>query len=205
MTIDLADQRRHHRDHTRRVILDAAEALLLEGGLETFSMRRLAERCGCTAPTLYHYFRDKLGLVDALLEERLRRLVAELRRVPAGDDAAGNVRALCSAFAHFALRNPSHYQLLVMSRGSESPDPPSAEEARHLLGEPLEQLVRRGHLPEADLEALRQGLWSLLHGFILLQNTRPDETWEPDLLVRSLDALIRGWLRGDDAASEGAS
>ena len=203
MTPPLTAQRREHRDHTRRAILDAAEELLVQEGLEAFSMRRLAERCGCTAPTLYHYFRDKPGIVAALLEERLRALVTELRRVPLGDDAAENVRILCSAFARFGLRNPGHYQLLVMSRGSDAPDPPSGDEARRLLGAPLEDLVRRDELDPGELEALRQGLWCLLHGFILLQTTRPDDAWEPRLLERSLDALIGGWLRGAGATRRG--
>ena len=47
---------------------------------------------------------------------------------------------------------------------------------------------------EENIEILRQGIWSLLHGFILLQATLPNDEWEPDLLDRSLEALIRGWL-----------
>jgi AcrR family transcriptional regulator len=203
MASDLAsDRRRQYHADTRRGILDAAEALLVEEGLESFSMRRLAGRCGCTAPTLYHYFRDKPTLVAVLLEERLERLVKELRRVARSDDAVEDVLTLTAAFARWGLRHPSHYRLLVMPRGSELPDPPAGEEARRLLGEPLEALVRRGDLPEASLETLRQGLWLLLHGFVLLQTTRPDEAWEPGLLEASLGAMIRGTLAL--AAAEGA-
>jgi AcrR family transcriptional regulator len=40
-----AEQRRiQYREETRRAILDAAEALLVEDGVDAFSMRRLAER-----------------------------------------------------------------------------------------------------------------------------------------------------------------
>lgn len=187
-----SDQRLRHRADSRQAILDAAEELLVEGGLESFSMRRLAERCGCTAPTLYHYFRDKPGLVDALLEERLRELVAELRATQLPGDALGKVRVLCAAFARFGVRNPGHYQLLVAKRDAR---PPAAEELERLLLDPLEGLARRGELPRERLETVRQGLWSLLHGFILLQTTRPDEDWRPGLLESSLDAMLRGWLR----------
>jgi AcrR family transcriptional regulator len=197
MSFRLSDQRLQHRADSRRAILEAAEELLVEGGLESFSMRRLAERCGCTAPTLYHYFRDKPGLVDALLEERLRELLAELRETQLPGDALGKVRVLCAAFARFGVRNPAHYQLLVTKR--DAPGPPSREELERLLLDPLEGLVRRGALAEERLETVRQGLWSLLHGFILLQTTRPDEDWRPGLLESSLDAMLRGWL-GERAA-----
>jgi AcrR family transcriptional regulator len=194
---NLAQRRLRHRADTRRAILDAAEELLVEGGPDACSMRRVAERCGCTAPTLYHYFRDKPGLIVELLEERLQGLVRELRAVEPSRDPAETVRALGAAFARFGLRNPGHYQLLVAPRGADTPDPPSSQEVQRLFLDPLEELVRRGDLPPGDLERLRQGLWCLVHGFILLQTTHTEHPWEPGLLDAALDATIRGALRPD--------
>jgi len=63
------EQRRSaQRAQVRRAVLDATESLLLEAGEEQFSIRRLVERCGYTAPTIYHHFGDKKGLIDALLD-----------------------------------------------------------------------------------------------------------------------------------------
>ena len=70
-----AQRREQQRSDARRAILAAAESILVEDGYEQFSMRRLAERCGYTAPTIYHYFGDKLGLLDAVLETRFRELL----------------------------------------------------------------------------------------------------------------------------------
>ena len=49
-------------------------SILLEDGYEHFTMRKLADRCGYTAPTIYNHFGDKTGLIDAVLEE-VRRVV----------------------------------------------------------------------------------------------------------------------------------
>ena len=76
----------------RRAILDATEALLVADGYESFSMRRLVERCGYTAPSIYHHFGDKRGLIDALIEERFRRLVDRIRAVPSEGDAVAALR-----------------------------------------------------------------------------------------------------------------
>lgn len=187
--------RPRYRADARRAILDEAEALLIEEGREAFSMRRLAERCGCSAPTLYHYFRDKPGLIGELLEERLSALAGELRAVAPSPDPVATFSALAAAFAGFGVRNPGHYQLLVAASADDAPDPPSSEEVRRLFGEPLEALVGRGDLAAGDLETLRQGLWCLVHGFVLLQTTRPDDDWVPELLDLSLQAMIRGSLR----------
>jgi AcrR family transcriptional regulator len=192
-----AEQRRlRYREDARRAILAAAEELLSEGSLDTFSMRRLGERSGFTPPTIYHYFRDKLALLEALLEERLFGLVRELRAVPRSADPVAWTCSLAGAFARFGLRHPSHYQLLVMGTGDQSLERPAADEVRAIFGEPLDDLSRSGRLTARELERLRQGLWSFVHGFILLQSTHPSEPWEPDLLEASLEAMIRGSLAG---------
>jgi AcrR family transcriptional regulator len=197
-----AEQRRlQYREDTRRAILDAAEELLVEGGSDTFSMRGLAERCGCTAPTLYHYFRDKPGLVQALIEERMQQLVAELRRVSPSEEPREQVRRLCLSFARFGLRNPRHYELLASSHGPDAEDLPAGEEARRLLVDPLEAFAGHGGSGATELETLRLGLWSLLHGYILLRTTRPDEAWSEAVLEHALDALLDATLGAAEAGS----
>ena len=188
------ERRRRYRADARQSILDSADELLAERGVGGFSMRGLAARCGCTAPTIYHYFRDKNGLIETVVEARLAQFVRELSAQPSSNDPVKTLRSLGAALALFGLHHPNHYQLLVMQEG-ESESPSTAELIR-VASECLQDLVRRGDLRERDLEMLRQGVWSLIHGFILLQTSRPDEEWEPDLLDHSLDALIRGSLRG---------
>jgi AcrR family transcriptional regulator len=158
-------------------------------------MRQLASRCGCTAPTIYHYFRDKPGLIATVLEARLRDFVKELNALPRPEDPVETLRSLAAAFARFGVRRPGHYQLIVMDGRDGTPESPARGELLRRFNESLEDLVKRGELREPDREMLGQGIWSLIHGFILLQTTRPDEEWESDLLERSLDSLIRGSLR----------
>ena len=196
--IQPAERRRlQSRAEARRAILDATEALLVEDGFDAFSMRRLAERCGYTPPTIYHYFGDKQRLLDELLDERCRGLVKTLKRVPVASDAALDLRALSLAFARFGLRNPMHYALLAAPRDPDLPPPPAAEEARVLLSRPLDQLEGAGRL-SVDLESARQTFWSFLHGFILLRTTRPDLEWAKDVLEVGIDALLRGLLRNGE-------
>lgn len=190
----LQERRRRYRSDARQSILDAAESLLAQRGVGGFSMRRLAEICGCTAATLYHYFRDKPGLIATLLDSRLDRVVAELEALPASRDAAARVRDISREFARFAQHNPGHYQLLVEQVRDNVPESPARERLVGLFDDALQELVERGRLRAEDREVFRQGIWSLLHGFILLQATLPDDEWEPDLLDRSVDALIRGSL-----------
>ncbi len=180
---------------SRAAILAATEALLLEAGYEGFSIRKLVQRCGFTAPTIYHHFRDKQGLLDELLEARVESLVEEIRSVPLTEDPAENIRRLFRAFANFGIRNPTHYALINSSRSEQTDAIPAAQEAQAILLAPLETLEREGRLCSGDLEETRQVVWAFLHGIISLQSTRPHEDWNPNLLDLSLDALIRGCIR----------
>jgi len=121
----------------------------------------------------------------------MQQLVAELSCEDASHDARERVRAMCIAFARFGLRNPRHYELLALYRGPDAAEPPSGEEARRLLEEPLDALCRDCGADAGALETLRLGLWSLLHGYILLRTSRPDENWSDAVLERGIDALLR--------------
>lgn len=197
--IQPAERRRlQSRADARRAILDATEALLVEDGYAAFSMRRLADRCGYTAPTIYHYFGDKQHLLDELLEERCQGLVRTFRRVPQGDDPVENMRAFCLAFVRFGLRNPTHYALLSQPRDPGLPVPPAAEEARVVMESPLQELAAAGRLA-ADRETVGQSFWAFLHGFILLRTTRNDVDWQKGGLDVGIDTLLRGFVREESS------
>jgi AcrR family transcriptional regulator len=51
---------------TKEKVVTAAIAIIGEGGLEAFSMSKLAAALGVSAPSLYHYFADKDTLLAAV-------------------------------------------------------------------------------------------------------------------------------------------
>jgi len=184
------DRRLRHREEARQAILDATQELLVEHGYESFSMRKLATRCGYAAPTIYHYFGDKPSLLDSLIDLRMREVSDEMRSVSLTGDPVENLRRLFIAFARWGLANPTHYQLLSSTREPH----PAGEEAREVLMRPVTQLEEQGRL-ETDIELARQSLWALVHGIISLQTTRPEEDWSEQLIDRALDAMICGLVK----------
>ena len=200
MSMETAAQRRsQQRSDARRAILDAAESVLADGGYESFSIRRLAERCGYTAPTIYHHFGDKLGLLDALLEERFGDLLKLIARVPVSRDPLGTIRARARAFVRFGLRNPTHYRILTTQRGPSPRPLQAAEDVRALLEQPWRQLIEQGRLAAVHMDLAQQSFFALLHGIISLRSSRPDLEWSPVIVEQSVDAFLRGWTAPDAA------
>jgi len=187
------EKRRHqNRETARRSILDATEALLVAEGYERFSMRRLAKRCGYTAPTIYHYFGDKRGLLDALLDERFQLLVDLILAVPRDADAAASLRAQLAAFVGFGLDHPTHYLLLMEPRPVDSPPAASAERSRSLLEATLSQLADENRLQLDDIEEAVQCIWAMLHGLVSLRISRPEHPWTSSHVDVCLDILMAG-------------
>lgn len=192
-------RRSRHREEARRTILDATEAILAEDGIEQFSIRKLATRCGFTAPTIYHYFRDKDGLIAALLEERFSRLLQRVRRVQLGPDHVANMREHARAYLRFARSNQTFYQLMMRgARDGQERKVAAAEATRVIMATPLQALAADGRLYTQDLEAAQQSLWSLLHGLISLQIGNPKYPWSKNLSDVALEAMLRGIVRPSD-------
>ena len=198
--LPIEQRRQRQRAEARRTILDATADLLVEGGLEGFSMRRLAERCGYTAPTIYHHFGDKTGLLQALIEDLFSRLLDELRATPPSDDPVERMRQLCLSFVRFGLRHPRQYQLLTLPRGNATP-PPSSEQCIAILEEPMDSLAGQDRLQPGDREANRQSAWALLHGLISIQSGHPDYEWHDKLNENAIDLLVRGLVRPERAVA----
>lgn len=80
------------RQDPRAVLLDAAERLFAQHGIEGVSLREIATEAGQRNNSAVHYhFGDKQGLVDTLLEDRLSK-VDRLRQ--RNIDKAGDLAAL---------------------------------------------------------------------------------------------------------------
>jgi AcrR family transcriptional regulator len=59
---------------SREAILGAAQGIVEEEGLDSLSMRRLAQRLDVWPMSIYTYFRDKDELLDALAESAVERV-----------------------------------------------------------------------------------------------------------------------------------
>jgi AcrR family transcriptional regulator len=95
---------RRSPDESRRVILEAAAALLIEGGSHAVQVRAVAERVGMTDAGVAHHFGSRDELLVALLRHgalRLRETVqqAVARWLDDGTDVAGLVARIAAVYA----------------------------------------------------------------------------------------------------------
>ncbi len=187
------ERRREKSARVKRAILDATEALLSEGGPEAFSMRRLVERCDYTAPTIYHHFGDKEGLLDALLSERYEQFARRLKR-ERHEDPVEQLRAVAKSFVRFGVRYPNHYQLLFAPRAPDHAPPAVVDEMRVQLEQVWTDLWEAGRIRAGDRESAAQALWALCNGLVSGRILRPDVPWSKTVNADAIDALLFGLI-----------
>ena len=180
----------------RREILDAASALLYESGSDGLTIRRLALRCGYTAPAIYHIFGDKAGLLDAILREAIDALLERIGQVPQHPEPSERLRMQFREIVRFGREHPTNYRLIEALRPEQVPPMNfSVAETEKRLAEPIAHMVQAGELG-MDPELFRQALWALLHGVISLPASRPDVEWRENFAEVAFDALLSGLLKG---------
>lgn len=97
---------------TRTALLEQALQLFAARGYDAVGVQEVAEAARVTKPTLYHYFRSKQGLLQALLEERFRPLGDALGRAAEyRGDLSGTLRWVARELLRFAQENPVYYRL----------------------------------------------------------------------------------------------
>jgi AcrR family transcriptional regulator len=79
----------------REMILDRAAALFARRGYPATSMNQVADACGLSKATLYHYYRDKYALLLSIADGHVSRLQAVVESALAGEHTPlGRLRAL---------------------------------------------------------------------------------------------------------------
>jgi AcrR family transcriptional regulator len=82
-------------DDQRELILQHAASLFARGGYPGTSMNQVAEACGLSKATLYHYYRDKYALLVNIAEGHVTRLQGIVGAALAEEAAPqGQLRAL---------------------------------------------------------------------------------------------------------------
>ncbi|TMH00648.1 MAG: TetR/AcrR family transcriptional regulator [Betaproteobacteria bacterium] len=104
--------RQKHLALSRDRIVEAALALIADEGLSAFSTRKLGERLGCEAMSIYHHFPSKQRLLDALVEHAIGTV-----DVPEpGPDALTRVRRSLYSYRAMARRFPALFPLVAVHR-----------------------------------------------------------------------------------------
>ncbi|MCU1552333.1 MAG: TetR family transcriptional regulator [Glaciihabitans sp.] len=162
-------------ESAKQRLLEATARLLAEQGVGV-STRAICEAAGVTAPTLYHYFGDRDGLMQAVVAHGFANYLASKRALESSGDPIEDIRRGWIDHNDWGTSNPEFYSLMY---GQVKPGhhAAAADEAEQLLVEKLEDAARRGLLRVAPAIAARLILAANV-GMTLALIRQPDADFE---------------------------
>jgi AcrR family transcriptional regulator len=170
-------KRRPRGSLTPELILDTAEAVAVEGGMDALSIRAVAARLGAAPMALYNHFATKEQLVDALLD----RVLGRFTPAPETDDWTADLRAFAGAHRHVLVDHPWAVASLFRS--------PSPGLSAVRIGEHALAILRRGGLTDAHAVAAFSGIIAINYGWSSFTTAR-DVAADVEPMLRALPAEV---------------
>jgi len=149
-------------DERRRLLLARATELFATHGYDELTMARIARGAGISKPLLYHYFRSKKALFEAVLQQAAEEHVARIGSpLDPGRPPVEQLAAGLDAYLAWIEENGPTYTSLMRSVGipevRELVDRVRAQTAARILA----ALVPDGPAPAKVRVAVTGWLWSM--------------------------------------------
>ncbi|MCC6457235.1 MAG: TetR/AcrR family transcriptional regulator [Caldilineaceae bacterium] len=189
MTDEELSPRERRYQRTQQAILEAARAIVAEGGADKLSIRAIADRIDYSPAGLYEYFGSKEEIIGALCLEGHRTLKRYMHQVPLTLPPDEYMVELGLAYIHFAIQNPDYFLLIFTTtsarpafEGEAAGGPPEEMTDQDssfpvLLGG-VSRAVQAGKihfLAGLGLLETAYAFWAVVHGAAMLRITYLDQ------------------------------
>jgi AcrR family transcriptional regulator len=172
----------------REQLLDAAAAIIAESGLAAVSMHAAAQRAGASIGSVYHFFRDKDQMLDALAERHDAELQPAFDRVLQRSDAdwaalspGDMIEQLIGWAIRYFVRHPDALATLDLH-----------DQATHAEFKAVIDRVMRGRLGEELGAQAATTFDAVVLGTLLF--TREQDPRSRDVVVAALPEMLTVYL-----------
>ncbi|WP_174479841.1 TetR/AcrR family transcriptional regulator [Paenibacillus borealis] len=167
------EARLQNTENLRKLVVDAAAAILQEEGPEAVTVRRVSQKMGCSTKIIYSLFVNKEGLAQQLYLEGCKLLARRFEEVPPSSDLLQHLLDLGEAFWQFGQDNTSYYKLMFGGAFAEfKPDAESMQGTMTAISRLLiliSTAQQQGQISnQIETGTLVGSIWSSLHGVIHL-------------------------------------
>ena len=157
----------------KNLILDAAQTLYLEKGLDFTTIRKIAERIDYSPATIYLHYPSKDGILNDMQKLAFERLLKALRSISRHQQPSDKLRFLGKTYIDFGIQNPRQYELMFIlnhpMNGIELPE--SCDNFQHafrFMQSTVRESIAKKRVIYTDPHTASLQLWSILHGLTCL-------------------------------------
>lgn len=187
------------KENLRQEIMDAAREMFVAEGYQNVSMRKLADKIGYSATTIYLYFRDKNDLLHQICEQTFARLAQNIKAIHRlSDNPLEKLRSGLREYIHFGLKHPTQYEIVFITplpiKAEVGFEETNGRVAFDTLRTVVTECVSANLLKHNDVELISQTLWAGIHGVtaLLIQHGGFPFVERERLIDSVIETLIAG-------------
>jgi len=184
----------------RSKISTAAQELYREEGIEGFSMRKVADKVGVSAPAIYRHFKNKEELLNEIVIEGLKILEGYLRSALEAPTPYERLVQMTDRYLSFALEQPRYFDYAFLipnptlsSVADEIARPDWA--TFRLAVQQVTECAEAGVFPAEDPLETAVTIWAGVHGLVTLYRTGrfgQNADLFREVYRQSVDRMLRG-------------
>ncbi len=172
----MTTKRNYHHGDLQSSLITTATQMINEAGIESLSLRKLAERIGVSRTAAYHHFKDKNALLSAIAAQGFTLWQQQAEQTFANEQytTREKYQQFVHSYVHFASKNPAIYQLMfgntLWKNNNSSVELKSvAYPSFQYQVQLVKSLQSKGLLPDSESSLrLAQVTWATLHGIAQL-------------------------------------
>lgn len=188
------------KERNREAIIKAARQLIIQKGVDAFSLREVARAVDYSPAALYEYFDNKDDLVATVAEVSIGRLARRLGSVSNNLPPEEHLVALGMAYLSFAAEDTEEFVLCFTSLQMRPVSPHLAveeDDAFLILYRAVAAFLGSigKSLPKEEMVLVAYHFWGLVHGLATLRNgylanvpVDFEQTHQ-----QAIRTLVRGW------------
>lgn len=170
---DKKHPRRARGSLSRDEIVRAAFDIIKIDGVEGLSMRRIADKLGCSVASPYAHFENQEEILRILITDGEKILTQDLKRAQAGAaDVYDQLDAIAHAYWNFASENRQLHRLMFSASSGKlyRKSFPTLPTSYRVFLETIRRGISSGAIshPRKSYPAIASTMWAWMYGLIVL-------------------------------------
>lgn len=200
------DEQKQRSGKVRQAILETALGMGIREGFEAVSVRKIIQEMNYSTGVLYHHFKDKQEIIDAIEEQETAWLHGEIRGLlDESRDFLWNMQRVFGRILRLAWEEAEKYNLIVLHKYSRHQGTGQPEWIGYIAAR-LEKGMQKGLIRQMNPARTAFALWSSFLGFNLMISRRPGSmsfAEAEELFTVQMDMVLKGILaRPGEAGGE---
>jgi len=195
----MARRSEHSLEQIKTMVLEAAEAIVIEDGFAALKVRKIALEIGYTVGSIYMVFTNMADLIMHVKSRTLDELADQLDEQMPECSAQEKILELAKSYLQFANENYNLWSMIFEHRLPDHEKTPDWYQAKiDQAFVKVEKLLRQlaAEPDQSDVQSAARALWSGVHGVCVLSLTGTLDAVAVKKVENNIVLLVENFIRG---------